>query len=569
MADKSNYRPISILPTLSKLTESIIHSHLMDFILDNNIISPRQAAYLKGDSTTNQLVYLIHKINLAWTQHKIPHLVFLDQSAAFDRVWHKGLISRLEQVNITGKALDLLTSYLANRKQKTVIDGAESKVLDLEAGVPQGSKLGPLLYLIYTETISTNLKCEYLQYADDTILIAIDDDPSQTSCKLNADLKTIIQWAKTWKIKFNPTKTTDMIFTKKTLNNSPPVKFDNTNVMRVSKQKHLGLHLTNDLAWDWHITEISKKVNQKLHILRNVKMLCRRSLVTMYKTYIRSFFDYASQAFSSSLTRYQLEKLEKLQYNAARVVTGAYPSTSRAKLLAELGWETLENRFKMLNIVSFQKVHNGTTRPLIRNCLPEVSSITVETRNKNYYKAYNIKSEKFLKTFFPSTIKIWNKLPTKYYDINELKQYLKYNLFPPKARYNNIGSKLGNMFHTQLRVSRSNLSSSRFQIGLEGTPECDCGAKNESLKHFILQCNKYNLIRVELLNNIKTIIGNGFDRFSQPKIIDTLLFGLPDNPDNPTDRHLWQINKKIASSFQSYLLRTKRLGLQKNNNLPN
>ena len=536
----------------------------MDYIINNNIISPRQAAYLKGDSTTNQLVYLVHTIQKAWAENKNPHLVFLDQSAAFDKVWHKGLCTRLEQINIKGSALDLFKSYLSNRKQVTVIEDAMSDIASLEAGVPQGSKLGPLLYLIYTETISNGLKCEYLQFADDTILLAIDEDPNLTAKKLNHDLITITHWATKWKVKFNPDKSNDMIFSQKSLNNSPPVVFNGLNINRVSRHRHLGLHLTADLSWDWHIAEISRKVNHKLHILRSVKMLCRRTLENMYKMYIRSYFDYASPAFSSSLYIYQNEKLEKLQYNAARIVTGAYPSTSRVKLLKELGWESIAERLKQLRMILFQKIHNGSTRPLIRSCLPNIADTNKDTRTKFYYAPYKINTTRFNRTFFPDTIKLWNKLPSKYYNIEDLRIYLKTTYNPPKRRFNNIGSKIGNMFHMQLRVNRNNLNQSRWEISLEESPKCDfCGEKREDIKHFVLKCNKYNREREKLMLEIQPLFGKQFDRFSQPKILDILLFGLP-NIDN--DHSIWLNNKQIASSFQRFILSTNRLGYQKKKN---
>ena len=121
--DKNNYRPISLLPTLSKLCESVIHKRLLDHCIENNVISHKQAAYLKGDSTVNQLLYIVHKIRMSWTKGDITHGIFLDVKSAFDKVWHKGLLAKLEQINISGNLLNLFQSYLTNRKQVVVVDG--------------------------------------------------------------------------------------------------------------------------------------------------------------------------------------------------------------------------------------------------------------------------------------------------------------------------------------------------------------------------------------------------------------------------------------------------------------
>ena len=121
--DKSNFRPISILPTVSKICESVIHDRLLKHCIENNVISDRQAAYLKGDSTVSQLLYIVHNIRLNWGHHKITQALFLDVSAAFDKVWHNGLLAKLSQIGVEGSFYDTLSSYLSDRRQVVVLDG--------------------------------------------------------------------------------------------------------------------------------------------------------------------------------------------------------------------------------------------------------------------------------------------------------------------------------------------------------------------------------------------------------------------------------------------------------------
>ena len=146
--------PISLLPTLSKICESVMHDRLFKHCIENDIISHKQAAYLKGDSTVSQLLYIVHNIRKSWTENKIVHGVFLDVSSAFDKVWHKGLLAKLFQAGIEENFHELISSYLLNRKQIVVVNGEKSDMLDIQAGVPQGSRLGPLLFLIYINDIS-------------------------------------------------------------------------------------------------------------------------------------------------------------------------------------------------------------------------------------------------------------------------------------------------------------------------------------------------------------------------------------------------------------------------------
>ena len=124
--NKANYRPISLLPTVSKICETVIHHRLLSHCTENNVISSKQAAYIKGDSTVNQLLYIVNKIRQSWTNKKCTQGVFLDVSSAFEKVWHSGLLAKLNQIGIEGKLLELFKSYLSDRQQIVVIDGVKS-----------------------------------------------------------------------------------------------------------------------------------------------------------------------------------------------------------------------------------------------------------------------------------------------------------------------------------------------------------------------------------------------------------------------------------------------------------
>ena len=157
---------------------------------------------MKGDSTINQLLYIVHSIRSNWDQNKITHGLFLDISAAFDKVWHNGLIAKLNQIGINGSFLSTLQTYLSGRRQVVVVDGERSDVLDVQAGVPQGSRLGPLLFIIYINDIAENLESDVLIFADGTSLLASGLDPAETVAMINRDLEKISEWAKKWKITF-------------------------------------------------------------------------------------------------------------------------------------------------------------------------------------------------------------------------------------------------------------------------------------------------------------------------------------------------------------------------------
>ena len=400
-ASKTNFRPISILPTLSKIFESVIHERLLSHCKENSIITEKQAAYLKGDSTIHQLLYIVHKIRSNWDQNRITHGLFLDISAAFDKVWHNGLIAKLNQIGINGNFLSTLKTYLSGRKQVVVVDGEKSDVLDVQAGVPQGSRLGPLLFIIYINDITENLESDILIFADDTSLLASGIDPAETAAMINRDLEKISEWAEKWKISFNAGKSKDMIFSNKMLNNSPPITFDNSFVKRVNEHKHLGVYLSANLDWSRQIHEICLKANKKLAVLRSIRYLDRQTLDMLYKITVRSVIDYALPVFYHTLKQTEKARLENVQYQAAKLVTGAYNLSSKQKLNRDLGWETIQCRADILGLNIFHKIHVKETRPLIRDCMPKLDrDKDITLRSKIGYQPFKTKSDKFSKSFF-------------------------------------------------------------------------------------------------------------------------------------------------------------------------
>ena len=220
----SNYRPISLLPICSKIFEKIIFNHLYNFFNTNNLITNKQSGFRPGDSTINQLLDLVDSIHQSFDAYPTLEVraVFMDISKAFDKVWHDGLIFKLKQNGVSGSLLKLFEDYLSNRKQRVVLNGSASDYEDIRAGVPQGSVLGPLLFLIYINDLEENIKSQIRFFADDTMLFStVEKNPATTANEINQDLETISQWAYQWKMEFNPDPTkqaTELLFScKKTL----------------------------------------------------------------------------------------------------------------------------------------------------------------------------------------------------------------------------------------------------------------------------------------------------------------------------------------------------------------
>ena len=436
-----------------------------------------------------------------------------------------------------------------------MVDGIKSEVLDVKAGVPQGSRLGPLLFIIYMNDIVENIESDILIFADDTSLTATGSDPAETTLQLNRDLEKISLWAKKWKVLFNAKKSKDIIFSKKYLNNSPPLILDGSFIDRVNKHKHLGLILSSTLDFSEQVKEACLKANRKLYVLRSVKMLNRQTLDILYKLTVRSVIDYALPVYYKSLKQTEIGRFENLQYRASKIVCGALHYTSKDKLNLELGWESILDRGNLLSLNIFHKIHRHETRPLINTCMPKLDIDRQNTlRSKGGYIPFKYEDKKFNTSFFPNTLKIWNNLKREiqYKDVDEFKICIKKEIKPPRYKHFSHGSKLGNTFLTQIRVGRSKLNQHKFTIGLSDSPECLCHYKSESPEHYLLHCFLYSPERQIMFSLIEHYVPK-FSTLNNKKKLELLLTGI-----NIENEEFLPLNKTLSKTVQNFILSTKR-----------
>ena len=202
--------------------------------------------------------------------------IFLDISKAFDRVWHEGLIYKMKCIGITGMPLKLLQSFLQNRHQRVLLNGQCSSWAPVFAGVPQGSVLGPLFFLIYINDLTKAISSTNKLFADDTFIFSIVNDIDVSEHELNSDLKKIFMWAYQWKMSFNPDvskQAQEVIFSKRAQKLfHPTVLFNNIPVQRSTVQKHLGVYLDEKLNFNTHITEKIGKATKGVGVTKKLKV---------------------------------------------------------------------------------------------------------------------------------------------------------------------------------------------------------------------------------------------------------------------------------------------------------
>jgi hypothetical protein len=245
--------------------------------------------FLAGHSTVFQLIETYHSIVKSIDDGKSCCMVFCDLSKAFDRVWHKGLLFKLQTYGITGNLFYWFKSYLSDRKQKVIYKNISSPSNYVNAGVPQCSVLGPLLSLIYVNDVSDNMSMCRL-FADDNSIQYPSDNVTEIEHVINHDSSILNSWSKQWLLQFNPSKTKTIFFTLKKTSAMPNLVFQHNHFEHVQSLKHLGLILSSDLGWSLHINNIVNNAYRITGLLKKLKFVLRRNVYCIYWTPLRIRF---------------------------------------------------------------------------------------------------------------------------------------------------------------------------------------------------------------------------------------------------------------------------------------
>ena len=262
-----NYRPISLTCIASKVLEHIVHSHVMKHVDSHRILTDVQHGFRAKRSTVTQLIITIHDLVKTIQDNKSVHAAILDFSKAFDKVPHQRLLRKLEYYGIRENLLKWLESFLIGRTQLVICHGSQSKSVMVTSGVPQGTVLGPLLFLLYVNDLPANLQSSVRLFADDALLYGIISN--EVDCnRLQADLFELERWQDRWQMKFNPSKCKIIcISTKK----SPPLKkyvFCGSELDQIDSVSYLGVTLTNNLKWSQHVSSVSGKASKVLGLIK-------------------------------------------------------------------------------------------------------------------------------------------------------------------------------------------------------------------------------------------------------------------------------------------------------------
>ena len=423
-----NYRPISVLKNISKIFESVMYSRLEHFFTEQNLLSEKQFGFRKNKSTEMAVLDLIYKLLPAIENKKFAVCVFLDYSACFDTISRDILIKKLETYGITGTELALFKSYFANRRQYVFQNGAESSKCNQNIGVVQGSRLGPLLYDIYSNDF--NNLCsndENILYADDTCLVYNGDNLENLIRHVNNRLAVINDWCNVNKLFLNRKKSEYMIVTNKVINFTPELFIANDKLTRVETFKYLGVHIDSSLKFHSQLNAIKSKISQVCGAsYRLSKYIDKASARKLYFSCFYSIVQYCICIYGGVLLCTQrCTRLLRLQDKTMKNLFSASFPTSQ-NLHKDTGILKLPDIYRLRVAVYMYRCTKLNECPTIRNNLTiEYPSHSYETRSAHNLVLPFPRVETIRMNFKYQFVDIWNSVPAYLKELSSVRAFKK------------------------------------------------------------------------------------------------------------------------------------------------
>lgn len=366
----TSYRPISLLPILSKVLEKIILSRLKEELITNKIIPDHQFGFREKHSTIEQAHRGVDEISSTLERKEICAAAFLDIEQAFDKVWHLRLLYKIKML-LPYQYFLFFRSYLSNRNFMVKQDLELSSIREVKAGVPQGSILGPLLYTIFTGDIPTREDTMLCAFADDTAILSRSKNIQQATAWLQQHLDDIEAWLHKWRIKVNPSKSSNITFTlKKSI--TLPVHLNNTTIPMKESVKYLGLHFDKTMTWQSHIKTKRKerdiKFKKMYWLLGRSSKLSFDNKITLYKFILKPVWTYGCQLWGTA-SKSNIEIIQRFQNKTLRTISRAPWFATNQSIHNHTGIEPVKEVIKLYSkryIMRLEDLPNAEAIKLIK-----------------------------------------------------------------------------------------------------------------------------------------------------------------------------------------------------------
>ena len=417
--DMTNYRPISILPVITKIVEKLVFNQLYTFLNDNNIINVNQSGFRPHHSTLSALLNVTEDWLHSMDKGEMIGMVTIDLQKAFDTVDHSVLLNKLRLNGLDQHACKWFRNYLSNRAQFTVVNGVQSSPQIIKCGVPQGSNLGPLLFLIFINDLPNCLKnCVVSLYADDTCIYYASNTVQDIENYLNQDLRNISDWLSCNRLALNTKKCETMLIgsKKRIRGKNVDVFIDNKKLNQVTVCKYLGVYLDNSLDWDKHVKHLCKSTVKNLYLLKRIRhCISQKTALLFYKSIAQSKLDYCDVVWNN-MKKQNIKKLQILQNRLLKTVIRVENRYSTRLLYENLCLDTLVERRKNHVLCIMYKIADQSTPDYL------LSKFNFKYTSYSLRNAPRIFTLPRIKTCFKKKslsyygAKLWNELPveTKY-----------------------------------------------------------------------------------------------------------------------------------------------------------
>ena len=424
--DPQNYRPISLLSVLGKTLESIIITKITSYLDAHHLLSLKQFGFRQNRSAAD----LILLQSTAWNQSleggNDTFVIALDIAGAFDRVWHEGIMTKLRSLGMCGDLLLLIKDYLHGRTLRVGVNGHTSSVYPINASVPQGSVLGPLLWNVYFNDI-LQLIPESLAYADDCTLTFTCDrqDREATINTINQSLQSIVSWGKRWQVSLAPEKTQVMLISRRhnQPNAAPDIRLEGKKLSLQTSINILGVQFNDSLTFTNHVKEVARNAAWKLGCIRRIAyLLDARGVTTLYNAQVRSLMEYSPLTWSSCPPSY-LNLLDRVQNRAHRLV--------QLKAQDEIvsNFQPLQHRRDVAGLCVMYKVHKQRTPHLdslrLKPAAPTSHATRAATNRDHQLTVPFARTEQYLRSFQPKYARLWNQMVhyIQLHDITSLQHF--------------------------------------------------------------------------------------------------------------------------------------------------
>ena len=410
-----NYRPISLLPIFSKILERLAYNRLYKYLKQQNILTSSQYGFQKNISTEMAILELQNRIVKSISNKKWCVGIFLDLSKAFDTLDHRVLLLKLKHYGIRGMAFDWFRSYLSDREQYTEFRLVASKSLPIECGVPQGSILGPLLFLVYMNDVVHHMKhAKPILFADDSNLIFEHENLSHLTKIINDELKQVSNWFHLNKLSLNIEKTKYIVFrtpTKKSVNTNRIV-LNGTPIEKVREIKFLGVYIDELLNWKHHITTKSNQIAKSLGIINRIKNFVPLSTrKTLYHSLILPHLSYGILAWGNTCSK-EIKHMKILQKRAVRFIANAGYNAHTCPLFHLQNILTLDDIFRLQCCKFYLKKLKSQLPVYLSDQLQTVSEThNYMTRQRQHVRPSSVSVNLQYQLLSVKIAQVWNHLP--------------------------------------------------------------------------------------------------------------------------------------------------------------